>query len=158
MIYAKDFLDLQLTFAERVCARSGLPWEQVLLEYTNLYIRLGLGRSLDPGQERWRAYLAGLRSAHDAREYTYRCYLRDAEATTAPPVLGKFGCFSWELRSADAVRLHFRNEEGDAISPLSAARMEQRRAELAALFAHVKSTASEATTVHGGSWLYKSRS
>ena len=154
MIYAKDFLDLQLTFAERVCAWSGLPWERVLLEYTNLYVRLCLGRSFDPGHETWRSYLAGLRGAADAREYTYRCYLRDGEAKTAPPVSGKFGCFSWQLRDAGGIRLHFRNEDANGASPLSAAQMGQRRAELTALFAHVKATVSDATTVIGGSWLY----
>ena len=51
--YAKPFFDLQLQFAERVTALSGLPLARVLLEYTNLYIRFGLGRAFDPAHPAW---------------------------------------------------------------------------------------------------------
>jgi hypothetical protein len=44
MVYAKAFFDLQLQFAHKVTELSGLPLPRVLLEYTNLYIRFGLGR------------------------------------------------------------------------------------------------------------------
>ena len=50
MTYAKAFLDLQLQFAERVTALSGLPLARALLEYTNLYIRFGLGRWTTDGE------------------------------------------------------------------------------------------------------------
>ena len=37
MTYAKGFFDLQLRFAHKVAALSGLPLAHALLEYTNLY-------------------------------------------------------------------------------------------------------------------------
>jgi len=33
----------------------------VLLDYTNLYVRFGLGRDFDPAHPVWREYLSGLR-------------------------------------------------------------------------------------------------
>ena len=78
MIYAKAFFDLQLQFAHKVAVLSGLPLARALLEYTNLYIRFGLGRGFDPAHPTWREYLAGLQDANDTREWTYRFYLRRA--------------------------------------------------------------------------------
>ena len=44
--YTKSFFDLQLRFAHTVSALSGLPLARAILEYTNFYIRFGLGRDL----------------------------------------------------------------------------------------------------------------
>jgi hypothetical protein len=98
--------------------------------------------------------LAGLRTAADAREWTYRSYLNDAEGNSAPSVVHTCGCFSYALPHADTVRLHFRNPTANGPAPLSAAQSQQRRAELAALFAHAKATAPESAVVRGVSWLY----
>ncbi|MEP7220505.1 MAG: hypothetical protein ABI876_16385, partial [Bacteroidota bacterium] len=78
-ILAREFFDLQFTFAERVSALSEMPLEQALFHYTNLYIRFGLGRGFDLEHNGWRAYVDGLRTAEDGREWTYRFYLNDAE-------------------------------------------------------------------------------
>ena len=154
MLYAKAFFDLQLTFAERIVALSGLPLEQALLDYTNLYIRLGLGRQFDSAHPTWQAYLAGLREAADPREWTYRFYARRGEAGTGPAIVASFGCFSYARLDADRIRLHFRNAETDGLSPLAADRRAQRRAELGALFAHVTRTVPGPARVIGASWLY----
>jgi hypothetical protein len=154
MVFAKKFFDLQLALAERVRAFSGMPLDRALLEYTNLYVRFGLGRRFDSDHEGWQAYLAGLRNAEDDRDWTYRFYLKDPEATTAPPVVATIGCFSYALSSASRARLHFRNAETGGRSPLGVVRIEQRRADLRALFTHLKRTADDDVTVIGVSWLY----
>jgi hypothetical protein len=154
MVFIKEFFDLQFSFAERVRALSGISLEKALFEYTNFYVRFGLGRDFDCTHETWRAYLAGLRNAGDGREWTYRFYSRDPEATTAPPLEAAFGCFSYARQSQGVVRLHFRNADADGHSPLGAARVGRRRGELTALFAHLKRTAREDVTVVGLSWLY----
>jgi hypothetical protein len=154
MVYPKGFFELQFSFAENVQALSGMPLERALFEYTNFYVRFGLGRELDREHEGWRAYLDGLRPADDGREWTYRFYLKDPEATTAPPLVATVGCFSYARHSAKVVRMHFRNAEADGRSPLAAASSERRRCELAALFAHLKRTTDEDTAVLGISWLY----
>ena len=80
MIYAKAFFDLQLRCAHKVTTLSGLPLSRVLLEYTNLYIRFGLGRDFNPAHPTWQAYLAGLRGAPDIPEWTYDFYVTRHDA------------------------------------------------------------------------------
>jgi hypothetical protein len=156
VIYPKELFDLQFAFAERVQALSGMPLERALFEYTNFYVRFGLGRALDREHEGWLAYLEGLRGATDGREWTYRYYLKDAEASTAPPVVATRGCFSYAVHGEKAVRIHFRLAEAPSRSPLAAASAEARRAELCALFEHLKRSTDEDEdmAVVGASWLY----
>ena len=154
MPFAKDFFDLQFSFAETVRDLSGESLEVVLLDYTNFYVRFGFGREFNPEHEGWQRYIAGLDNAADGREWTYSCYLIDPETNTAPPVRATFGCFSYALLDDDRIRLHFQNAETDGTSPLSRARADQRRAELAALFAHLKPDVSPETSIAGASWLY----
>lgn len=65
-----------------------------------------------------------------------------------------FGCFSYALPAGGYVRLHFRNAGSAAGSPLARAVAPRRRAELAALFAHLGPRVSPETPVVGASWLY----
>ncbi len=99
-MYGKAFFHLQVRFARKVTALSGLPLELALLQYTNLYVRLGLGRAFDPGHPIWREYAAGLGDADDIGEWTYRFYLTRRE--TEPP--GASGCTSGVPRAMGAPR------------------------------------------------------
>jgi hypothetical protein len=152
--YAKAFLDLQVEFAERVVVLSGLPLARALLEYTNLYIRFGLGRDFDPAHPAWREYVAGLRDTSDIRAWTYRFYSRRPDGVAAPALVATFGCFAYSRPGGERLRLHFQNAETDGQSPLAAGRAGRRRAELAALFEHVRRTQREPLQVVGASWLY----
>lgn len=154
MTYAKAFLDLQLQFAERVTTLSGLPLARTLLEYTNLYIRFGLGRDFDPAHPTWQEYLAGLRDTADIRAWTYRFYSRRPDGIAAPAIVATFGCFGYARLSGERLRLHFQNAETDGHSPLAAGRGSRRLAELAALFEHVKRAERLPLQVVGASWLY----
>jgi hypothetical protein len=151
--YAKAFFDLQLHFARAVAALAGLPLARALLEYTNLYIRFGLGHDFDPAHPVWREYLAGLENGNE-REWTYRLYSNRPEAMAPPGLVATVGCFSYSLLPGDRIRLHFRNSETDGRSPLGIERVDERRADLAALFGHVKRTAPRPGRVVGASWLY----
>jgi len=154
MIYAKAFFDLQLHFAHKVAILSGLPLARVLLDYTNLYIRFGLGRGFDPAHPTWREFLAGLQESNDIREWTYRFYSRRPDAMAAPGIVATFGCFSFSRLSGDRIRLHFENSDTDGHSSLGIDRQGQRLADLAALFDHVKRTLPQPLQVVGASWLY----
>ena len=154
MVYAKALLDLQLQFAHKVTDLSGLPLTRVLLEYTNLYIRFGLGRDFHPAHPTWQAYLAGLQDTNDQREWTYRFYLARAEVMAGPPVVATFGCFSYALLRGDRIRLHFQNADTERHSSLGVACLGQRRADLTALFGHVQRTLHKRVQVVGMSWLY----
>ena len=154
MAFSKRFFDIQFSFAERVRAMSGVPLDRALFDYTNFYVRFGLGRQFNFDHETWQAYLAGLRNAEDGRDWTYRFYLKNAEATTEPPLVDSFGCFSYALPKDSLVRLHFRNAEADECSPLGGKSIERRRADLTALFKHVRQRVGEEAVVAGVSWLY----
>jgi len=154
MVYAKAFFDLQLLFAHRVADVSCLPLTRALLEYTNLYVRFGLGREFDPADETWQTYLAGLRDTSDWQEWTYRFYVTRAHQNAAPTTVATFGCFSYALLDGDRIRLHFQNTGMDKHSSLGLAYREQRQAELIDLFAHVKQSLHDGVQVVGASWLY----
>jgi hypothetical protein len=152
--YANAFFDLQLQFAHKVTVLSGLPLARALLEYTNFYIRFGLGRGFDPAHPIWQEYLAGLQDTNDRGGWTYRFYLTRPEAMVPPGTVAAFGCFAYARLSGDRIRLHFLNAETDGRSPLGIERVGQRLADLAALFEHVKRTQRQPVQVVGASWLY----
>lgn len=152
--YAKAFFDLQLRFAHTVTTLSGLPLSRVLLEYTNLYIRFGLGRDFDAAHPTWQAYLAGLNGGPDIREWTYDFYVTRHDAMAGPTVVATVGCFSYAPLSAERIRLHFHNAEAEGHSPLAIERVSRRMAELAGLFECVKRTSHPPLRVVGASWLY----
>jgi len=152
--YAKPFFDLQLEFAETVSALSGLPLERAVLDYTNFYIRFGLGRDFDPDHPSWREYLTVLGDTSDRREWTYRFYATRAASVVPPGVVAAFGCFSYAWLSDNRVRLHFHNGQRDSLSPLAAERRDRRLADLTALFASLARSDRAPTRVVGASWLY----
>ena len=152
--YAKSFFDLQLRFAKRITALSGFSLARAVMEYTNFYIRFGLGRDFDPTHPIWQEYLAGLRDANDNGEWTYRFYLARSPAVMPPNLVATFGCFSYARLSHDRIRLHFQNTEPDDLPPLGIERRGQRLADLAALFAHVERHVRQPLQVVGVSWLY----
>ncbi|MCP5060738.1 MAG: hypothetical protein GY937_28920 [bacterium] len=154
MVYGKSFFELQLQFSRKVASLAGQPLERVLFDYTNLYIRFGLGRELDPADPSWQVYLAGLRQSSEPEEWTYRFYMKKPEVATAPPIEAEFGCFSYALRGDAEIKLHFRNTDPGHPSPLGIDRLEQRREELRELTRHVRRTHPERTHVIGASWLY----
>jgi hypothetical protein len=153
-MYAKEFFDLQLEFAERVSALSGLPFARTVLEYTNFYIRFGFGRDFDPTHSRWREYLAGLLDTDARQDWTYRFYMKQSHTVAPPGVVATFGCFSYARLSSGRIRLHFQDSDRDGRSPLGTERRDHRVAEMAALFADVKHTTRAPVRVVGASWLY----
>lgn len=154
-MYAKAFFDLQLRFAHAVGELSGLPLPSVLLDYTNLYVRFGLGRDFRSEHPIWQAYLAGLQKAGDHCEWTYRFYReRAASGMEGVSIAATFGCFSYGVIGEERIRLHFRNADSAERSPLGSSRIPQRRADLTALFTHAQRTLPEHTRVVGASWLY----
>lgn len=153
-VYAKGFFDLQWHFAETVSALSGCSLASALLKYTNFYIRFGLGRDLNPQHPLWQAYLTGLQEAPEPQEWTYRFYLGRRDAAAEPPVLARFGCFAYAVGADQTLRLHFRHADLSAPSSLGRDHRAQRRAELCALFAHVRAHQPGDLQVKGVSWLY----
>ena len=153
-MYGRAFFDLQLEFARRVATLSDLPFSRAVLEYTNCYIRFGLGRDFDENHPAWQEYAAGLRGSPDASDWTIRFYSRRRDGMAAPNIVATFGCFAYSQSADERIRLHFQNVEPPGQSPLARERQERRRAELVALFTHVKQTTALPPRVAGASWLY----
>lgn len=131
-----------------------MPWERALLDYTNLYVRFGLGRDFDPAHPVWREYLAGLRGPRHDGDWTYRFYLTRAAVPAGPPAVMGTGCFWYSRLDEERIRLHFQNAETDGRSPLGAERLDRRLTDLATVFRHVKRTWDRPPRVVGASWLY----
>jgi hypothetical protein len=131
-----------------------LPFTRALLDYTNLYVRFGLGRQPDEANAGWQEYVAGLADTRDPGEWTYRFYLARADVDTSPRLVASVGCFGYGRIDERRIRLHFRNAETDGHAPLGIARRDRRLAELRALFDHVERTELPSVRVVGASWLY----
>lgn len=154
----RAYVDLQLRFAAVLAQALGLAMGASVARHTDLHRRLGLGR--DPSAATapaWAAYRAGL----DARPgHADRLAWTVATLRALPPEVpapAPFGCFAFDPPDASGVlRLHFAAEgdRRDGAGPLARARIADRRAELRALFAHVRAVHPGVCTVRGGSWLY----
>ena len=151
---AKAFFALQIHFARAVARLAALPLAPTLLDYTNLYVRFGLGRDFDAANPVWQAYLAELRDTPDLLDRTVRFYATRPRVVDPPGLVAAFGCFSYGRLADDRVRLHFHNGETGGRSPLALDSRDRRVAELAAPFAHVRASARRPVRVVGASWLY----
>lgn len=76
--------------------------------------------------------------------------------TIPHPWQAGFGCFACDAPDAEGVvRIHFFNADTDDVGgPLARAKLERRRAELAAMTRHVLTGHPEARVIRGKSWLY----
>jgi hypothetical protein len=154
MTYSKAFFDLQLHFARKVADLGALPFEQALLDYTNLYVRFGLGRKFDCNHPVWREYLEGLPRAADIDDWTHRFYLTRPHDVPPPSLIATSGCFSYAKTDDERIRLHFLNAGTSKHSPPGEACLATRFAELRVLFQHARQTQPATLQVAGVSWLY----
>jgi hypothetical protein len=151
--FTQAFFELNFRFAERITEVTGLEFATSLLRYTHLYIRFGLGRSFDPANPVWQAYILGLSQAAEPVMWTYQFYMQRHAQTTRPEA-SPFGCFSYAVWSNNRIRIHFHNAEDASHRPLSKERMNIRLAELCQMFTDIRRKVPNATSVIGGSWLY----
>jgi hypothetical protein len=151
MELAKDFFQLQLSFAEKVAQVTQLALEETLLTYTTFYLSFELDRSFDPAHPIWQTYLERLKHTDDRAHLTYTVYQQQRTAFTADC----YGCFyCGYLPYEQAIRIHFINRETAEHSALSRARQVIRVQELARMFRAIQATLPQAKAVRGGSWLY----
>lgn len=150
----QEFFEIQLNFAAYVASVKGIPLSDAIMDYTNIYIRLGLGRDFDTNNPEWMKYIEGLQSdAIKNAEYTLKsCRLQPR--ILPPNVVANSGCFSYSYEPGNAVRIHFENRQGEGTSPLSNDQYEMRREELRTLFHLVQDNHPDAEIVCGLSWLY----
>lgn len=150
MVYQKEFFALQIDFARTAAKLSSVSLDRALLDYTNLFIRFGLGRDFEGSHPGWRRYVDGLVPGVDVCDWTYHFYLAQGEDSQSAATRA---CFSYAMQDPRCVRIHFRNAEA-AGSPLSVKRLNARLTELRAIFSYVKQNEPDASRVVGTSWLY----
>jgi len=155
------YFEAQLRLAARMAELTGAPLAEMALRHTNLHRRLGFGLNLpdQDGSEGWKAYARNLETAEDLAAQVAlsqaACVANPPETIPHPWQAG-FGCFACDPPGDDGVvKIHFFNADTDtAGGPLVRAKLDRRRAELAALTRHVLTTYPEARTIRGKSWLY----
>lgn len=153
----RDYFDIQLRFAEHIARQTSRTLPDAYLTFTNLHGRFGFGR-VDNGvpSAAWVRYADGLEQCATHRErldWTLAVY---EEAPAQDGGERPFGCFSYELLSAEPiVRIHFSNRDSaDGLGPLARGKIERRTDELRAMFAYLGAQHPHVQTVRGGSWLY----
>jgi hypothetical protein len=151
--FSRAFFDLQIRFARKVSQLAEVPLPDTLLSHTNLYIRLGLGRTFDANHPIWNDFLAGFQAAKEPASWTHQFIVSQGLPPRTPGVAARSGCFSY-ARVGDRLRLHFENIEPSGQAPLAVARSDARRAELKLLFAHAWRSEPADARLAGVSWLY----
>lgn len=155
------YFEVQLRLARRMAELTGASLGQMTLRFTNLHRRLGFGVN-QPGEPPAPAWVDYARALEAEPDHAAQLALSQAVCASNPterlPLPGQtqFGCFACEVPGDDgAVRLHFNNADTDDTGgPLTSAKLERRRSEVAALVRHLREAYPQATTIRGKSWLY----
>lgn len=155
---ARAFFGLQLRYADALSARSGVPLAEAVTFHTNLHRLFAYGNLAK--QEPDLGFLALVDRALadpatrlDTILAAYTLRPPDPWPSDRFPFGRHFAC---EAPNAEGeVRIHFRNRfNREAVGPLHASQIPQRRAELAEMFGFVASRWPDARSVVGQSWLY----
>ena len=155
--YAKEFVILQVRFAQKIAEVSNQALKDVMIDYTMLRNLFNLRVSHDIPNPLWDAFIEGLSTSDNPEDWTYNFYLQQmAVKTDFPDDQQFFGCFSYVYpwRGTRKLRLHFENRETSEHGALSKVRMPLRKSELSAMFQHIQANHPDVETVRGGSWLY----
>lgn len=157
---SRGFFGVQLAYAGALSDRARLPLADAITFHTNFHRLFAYGnlRTTTPDP----AFLGLVREIVATEDHDTRLD-RLVTAYAARPIdpwpadrfqFGKH--FACEAPNADGiVRIHFRNRaNSDDKGPLDVANIPQRRADLAALTAHVAKTWPETKAINGASWLY----
>jgi hypothetical protein len=155
---ARSFFGVQLRYADVLSEKAGMPLAEAITYNTNLHRLFAYGNLAKQAPDP--EFLALVETAL-ADPATRLDTIITAYANRPPdpwpadrfPFGRHFAC---EAPDADgAVRIHFRNRfNQDAVGPLHASNIPQRRAELTAMFGFVAERWPESKAVVGSSWLY----
>lgn len=154
MLISPDFFRIQFDFAAYIASVSDMTLDAAIMEFTNIYIRLGFGRDFDAGNPGWIRFLEGL-NGNPAKDATYTCEIWHSKAEVLPPdMIAISGCFSCGYDCGNTARIHFENRTGGKESPLCFSQQEKRRAELRELIRLVLISQPQIEIISGLSWLY----
>ncbi|HOY76531.1 MAG TPA: hypothetical protein PLN33_01920 [Hyphomonadaceae bacterium] len=157
---ARTFFGVQLHYADVLAAKAGIPLTEAITFHTNFHRLFAYGNlSKMPPDPEFTALIA--RIAAVTNKAARLDSLIDAYALRPPDPWPtdrySFGDhFAHEAPDATgAVRIHFRNRfNANALGPLHASNLPQRRADLTTMISHIAARWPETTAIIGGSWLY----
>lgn len=156
MVFPKEFLEIQLLFAQKVSEIKQIPLGDALFTYTSLPIRFGMSfGQLAKDNPIWIKFTERL-----ARQGTYvpidiifQYHLEQMK--DASPMRPQFGCFSYDsLDSEKGARIHFANNDDPEPGVLSEERIPIRMEELKNMFSEIKEQHPDFTFVISSSWLF----
>lgn len=155
---ARGFFGLQLHYADVLSAKAGMPLAEAITWHTNLHRLFAYGNlAKQPPAPGFVALIDQAIADPVTRLDTIIAAYASRPPDPWPADRFPFGRhFACEAPNAEGqVRIHFRNRfNRDAIGPLHAANIPQRRADLTTMFGFVAERWPETRTVIGGSWLY----
>lgn len=152
--YSPAFIHLQLQFAKKLSALLNIDLDEGLAEHTVFRQLLDVSISREDQRDPlWQQFVRGCKEQLDAASWAYNFYQQHA-APEREATQPRFGCFTfaYPFREMPVVRLHFENLTNQSV--LKSAQVNERQAELRALFAYGRQHHPEAERVRGGSWLY----
>jgi hypothetical protein len=105
MSYSRSFFALQLSFAEQLSARLGVPVEAALHEYTII------GKPFDPAERGYEQFAADFNRASDRAAHLHARYLQSAPPDTQlgdSSFMGHklFGPFYYMVKERGIIRPH----------------------------------------------------
>lgn len=153
------YFEIQLRLAARMAELTGVGLGEAAFHNTNLHRRFGLGYSgLAEPKPPWLDYAVRLEAADSLAEQvalTQAMFLAAEDEVLPLPGQEGFGCFAFEPPKDGVVRIHFNNKDtDDAGGPLAGAKVDRRRAELAAMTQRIAERHPDAQVIAGKSWLY----
>ena len=153
----REFLEVQLIFADIYAERASITLSEACLRYTNLHWRLGLGPA-NGGETsaEWRRYADELErrvTIADRLDWTV-AFFTDTNPVQSDEL--RFGCFRFDAPKDDGVlRIHFGNRDtADDSGPLARTKVERRISELRSMFEFIRAHHPGTKAVRGSSWLY----
>lgn len=155
---ARAFFGVQLHYADVFSAKAGIPLLDAVTWHTNLHRLFAYGNLSKQAPDPEFTALAARALADPAtRLDTFISAYANRPHDPWPADRFPFGRnFACEAPNADGlIRIHFRNRVNtDAVGPLHASNLPQRRADLTTMFAWCAERWPDAKGVVGGSWLY----
>lgn len=159
MSLPKNFIDIQIIFAQKAAKILNISLNKSLFSYTSLPIRFGIPFSqLIEEHSVWQQFIRKINNGKDLSETAFNYCIEQEKGSDTKSQFSdreKFGCFSYNpLNNEKGILIHFANNDAPEPGSLSEERVPVRLAELKAMFADIRSKYPDYKFVASSSWLY----
>jgi hypothetical protein len=152
MPYPIGFFEIQDQFARRLSKINGMPYEEVLVNYTAVYRRIGgVDRKQKGKDPQWKRLMKRIADGEQPAQVMFDLYKKTRHLN--PDHIERFGCMGFDRRE-DRIIMHFLNDGCSKHGPLSRHHIADRMSELKCMFAEIAANHADAQVVEGFTWLY----